>query len=151
MDERGSSRDFDFWLGEWDVFGPQERQAGRNSITSLYGGGAIAEHWHGAGDVEGHSLNAYDPATDRWHQTWVDSTGGLLLLDGHLVDGSMVLEGSAVAAEAAPRSGSGSPGLPGRTAYVSTGRPPTTTAPRGRRPSTVTTGGARPDPDRRSS
>ena len=99
MDERGSSRDFDFWLGEWDVFGPQERQAGRNSITSLYGGGAIAEHWHGAGDVEGHSLNAYDPATDRWHQTWVDSTGGLLLLDGHLVDGSMVLEGSAAAAD----------------------------------------------------
>ena len=99
MDERGSSRDFDFWLGEWDVFGPQERQAGRNSITALYGGGAIAEHWHGAGDVEGHSLNAYDPATDRWHQTWVDSTGGLLLLDGRLVDGSMVLQGSAVAAD----------------------------------------------------
>jgi hypothetical protein len=93
MDERGSSRDFDFWLGEWDVFGPQERRAGRNSITALYGGGAIAEHWHGAGDVEGHSLNAYDPATDRWHQTWVDSTGGLLLLDGRLIDGSMVLEG----------------------------------------------------------
>ena len=33
MDERGSSRDFDFWLGEWDVFGPQERQAGRNSCA----------------------------------------------------------------------------------------------------------------------
>src|SRR4051795_7631704 len=102
MDERGSSRDFDFWLGEWDVFGPQERQAGRNSITALYGGGAIAEHWHGAGDVEGHSLNAYDPATDRWRQTWVDSTGGLLLLVGRHLGGAMGLLG---AARCAPRGG----------------------------------------------
>jgi hypothetical protein len=102
MDERGSARDFDFWIGEWDVFGPQGKQAGTNSITQLLGGGAIAEHWHGAGDVEGHSINAYDATTDRWHQTWVDSTGGLLLLDGGLVDGSMVLEGAVPGADGAP-------------------------------------------------
>jgi uncharacterized protein DUF1579 len=93
----GSARDFDFWIGEWDVFGPQGRQVGTNSITSLFDGSALAEHWRGAGGVEGHSLNAYDAATDRWHQTWVDSTGGLLLLDGGLVDGAMVLEGTAPA------------------------------------------------------
>ena len=29
-----------------------------------------------------------------WHQTWVDSSGGLLMLDGGLVDGAMVLRGS---------------------------------------------------------
>ena len=34
-----------------------------------------------------------------WHQTWVDSTGTLLQLDGELLDGAMVLEGLA------PRSG----------------------------------------------
>jgi len=51
--------------------------------------------------VEGRSLNAYDASTDRWHQTWVDSTGGLLLLDGGLVDGAMVLEGSAPADQGA--------------------------------------------------
>ncbi len=45
--------------------------------------------------MEGRSLNAYDASNGRWHQTWVDSTGGLLLLDGGLVDGSMVLEGTA--------------------------------------------------------
>jgi hypothetical protein len=93
--DTGSPRDFDFWVGEWDVFGPQGRQVGSNSITLLFDGGAIAEHWRGDGGIEGHSLNAYDPKADRWHQTWVDSSGGLLLLDGGLIDGAMVLRGTA--------------------------------------------------------
>jgi hypothetical protein len=95
MGQTGSARDFDFWVGEWDVFGPKGRQVGQNSITLLFDGAAIAEHWRGAGDVEGRSLNAYDAPTGRWHQTWVDSGGDLLLLDGGLQDGSMVLEGTA--------------------------------------------------------
>jgi hypothetical protein len=92
---QGSARDFDFWVGEWDVFGPQGRQVGTSTIALLFDGGALSEHWQGSGGVAGHSLNAYDPHRDRWHQTWVDSTGGLLLLDGGLVAGSMVLEGTA--------------------------------------------------------
>jgi hypothetical protein len=102
MGEHGSARDFDFWIGEWDVFGPLGRQVGTNTIASLFGGGAISEHWRGGGDVEGHSLNAYDASTGRWHQTWVDSTGGLLLLNGGLSGGSMVLEGTAPGAGGAP-------------------------------------------------
>src|SRR3954451_2649624 len=151
MDERGSSRDFDFWLGEWDVFGPQERQAGRNSITALYGGGAIAEHWHGAGDVEGHSLNAYDPATDRCARRGSTPPAGCCPWTADSSTGRWSSRGRPWPPTAGSRSGSGSPGLPGRTASASTGRPPTTTAPRGRRPSTATTGDARPDPGRPSS
>ena len=55
----------------------------------------LHEHWHGSGGVEGRSLNAYDEARGCWHQTWMDSTGGMLLLDGGLRDGAMVLEGRA--------------------------------------------------------
>lgn len=44
--------------------------------------------------MEGRSLNAYDAAAGRWHQTWVDSCGDLLLLDGGLVGDAMVLEGT---------------------------------------------------------
>jgi hypothetical protein len=51
MGERGTPRDFDFWIGDWDVFGPDGKQAGTNSITPLLDGGALAEHWHGAGVV----------------------------------------------------------------------------------------------------
>jgi len=96
MSDRGTTWDFDFWVGEWDVFGPEGPHVGTNGVTVLFGG-ALAERWRGDRGVEGHSLNAYDAPADRWHQTWVDSTGGLLLLDGGLLDGAMVLEGTAPA------------------------------------------------------
>jgi hypothetical protein len=101
--EPPQSHDFDFWVGEWDVFGPKGAQVGTNSVTALFGTGAIAEHWHGAGDIEGRSLNAFDRSRACWHQTWVDSSGGLLLLDGGLSDGAMVMEGVAPAEEDAAR------------------------------------------------
>jgi hypothetical protein len=89
------AHEFDFWIGEWDVSGPDGTPYGSNSITSPFGNGVLAEHWRGSGGVEGHSLNAYDAPRDCWHQTWVDTGASILLLDGGLVDGSMVLAGSA--------------------------------------------------------
>ena len=75
----GAAHDFDFWIGEWDVFGPEGRQVGRNTITSMFANpaasGMLHEHWHGNGGVEGRSINAYDATRGRWHQTWMDSTG----------------------------------------------------------------------------
>ena len=44
--------------------------------------------------VPGVSYNFYDAAEKKWHQTWVDQTGGALYLDGGLVDGKMVLSGN---------------------------------------------------------
>jgi hypothetical protein len=92
---QGPEHDFDFWIGEWQVTGPQGTVLGASTITPLFGTGALAEHWRGSGEVEGRSLNAYDATHGRWHQTWVDSAGGGLLLDGGLVDGAMVLAGQA--------------------------------------------------------
>ncbi len=84
---------FDFWLGEWDVHDPEGRLVGRNSVTAPFDTGAVAEHWRGNGGVVGHSLSAWDTSRGCWHQTWVDSTGEILLLDGGVQDGAMVLEG----------------------------------------------------------
>ena len=95
----GGAHDFDFWIGDWEVFGPQGKQAGTNTITSMFGNGMLHEHWHGKGGVEGRSINAYDEARGVWHQTWMDATGGVLLLDGGLRDGAMVLEGRAANGE----------------------------------------------------
>jgi hypothetical protein len=39
-------------------------------------------------------MSCADVARKRWHQSWVDNAGLLLLLDGQLVDASMVLEGA---------------------------------------------------------
>jgi hypothetical protein len=86
---------FDFWIGSWDVFRPDGRQVGRNEVEALFDGRVLSESWTGVGNVLGRSLNSWDAARGRWHQTWMDSTGGTLLLDGGLRDGAMVMEGSA--------------------------------------------------------
>jgi len=85
---------FDFWIGDWTVSRTDNGQfAGENRIEPVLDGCALQESWVGAKGYRGHSYNAYDATRGVWHQTWVDSTGGLLLLEGKLADGKMVLEG----------------------------------------------------------
>ncbi|WP_395702675.1 hypothetical protein [Aquabacterium sp.] len=90
------ARQFDFWLGRWDVFLPDGSRAGANRIEAVAGGCALLEHWQGRGGFTGHSLNRYDPASARWQQWWVDSSGALLQLSGGWQDGRMVLSGESV-------------------------------------------------------
>jgi hypothetical protein len=90
-------REFNFWLGDWNVADPQGHREGTNDVTSIQGGCVLQEHWVDADGSTGTSFNIYDSAGKRWHQTWVDSHGGLLLLDGGIVDGAMVLSGSHLA------------------------------------------------------
>jgi hypothetical protein len=89
-----SHRQFDFWLGTWNVT-QAGKTAGQNKIESILNGCAVMESWSGTGGVTGHSLNVYDSTRGIWHQTWVDSTGSLLTLEGRFKDGAMVLEGVA--------------------------------------------------------
>jgi hypothetical protein len=85
---------FDFWIGDWNVTSGGE-PAGTNSIHPVHNGCALQENWQGAGEggISGSSFNIYDQSSGRWHQTWVDSSGTLLQLDGSLIDGVMVLGG----------------------------------------------------------
>jgi len=89
-----SHRQFDFWIGTWNVT-QAGKVAGQNKIESILNGCALMESWQGTGGVTGHSLNIYDSTREVWHQTWVDSTGSLLTLEGRFKDGAMVLEGVA--------------------------------------------------------
>ena len=84
-----ASRQFDFWLGDWDVFDPAGKQVGTNRISLLYGC-VLHESWKAA-KMEGQSFNRYDADRGVWHQTWVDSQGSLLVLEGGVKDGAMVL------------------------------------------------------------
>lgn len=84
-------RQFDFWVGQWEVRDPDGELVGRNRIEPLFGQVGLQEHWEGASGLRGASYNVH--AGGRWHQTWVDSSGTLLLLDGGLRDDTMVLEG----------------------------------------------------------
>ncbi len=86
-------RQFDFWLGKWEVFGLDGKLVATNSIEKEYGGCVVHERYATLKMYTGESLNTYDPARKVWHQTWVDNTGMLLLLEGKFDGKSMVLEG----------------------------------------------------------
>ncbi len=95
-------RQFDFWVGEWEVQDPKGNRAGENSIKSILRGCVILENWRGARGANGTSVNTFDASRGVWHQTWVDDQGGLLQLEGHATDGRMVLEGHQTRREGGP-------------------------------------------------
>ena len=66
-------RQFDFWIGEWEAFGPGGKKAGDSCI--------IFEEWTSASMQQGlryagKSFNTYNATTRQWQQTWVDNVGG---------------------------------------------------------------------------
>ena len=87
-------RQFDFWLGEWDVYGPKGKLAGTNSIRKEEYGCLLTEHWVNSAGQTGQSYNFVDLETGKWTQVWV-SAGATIIYSGGLNDkGEMVLEGT---------------------------------------------------------
>ena len=87
-------RQFDFWLGHWTSYSKEGKKQGTNHLIKLMGQCVIQENWEsGGGKFKGTSFNFYDPARKEWHQTWVDSGGGTLRLNGTMVGRSMQLSG----------------------------------------------------------
>jgi hypothetical protein len=84
-------RQFDFWIGRWDVYLPDGSRAGENVIESVSGGCALLESWSGRGGFSGKSLNHFDRAGGKWHQVWIDSSGSRLDLLGGLAESAMVM------------------------------------------------------------
>lgn len=89
-------RQFDFWIGEWDVDGGQDGKTpvGTSSITSAASGCALHEKWTNVQGTEGRSLNAYDKTIGKWTQFWIGADGVILRLEGGLQNKSMILEGT---------------------------------------------------------
>ncbi len=73
--------------------------AGSNRIEREYQGCVIHERHATSRGYSGESLNIYDATPKVWHQTWVDNSGTLLLLEGGLREGRMVLEGQTTEAD----------------------------------------------------
>ena len=89
-------RQFDFWIGEWEVRNPAGQVAGTNSISAAYDGCLLVERWEGAGGGGGTSQNFYHQGDGRWHQNWIDSQarGPLWLVGGLDERGAMVMTDS---------------------------------------------------------
>ena len=53
-------RQFDFWIGDWEVRLPDGKPAGTNRISRILNGCVIQENWSGTGGSNGTSYNIYD-------------------------------------------------------------------------------------------
>ena len=86
--------EFDFWVGEWDVFKyGTDTLVGKSKIESILNGIAIRESYRASrSGYEGTSLNKYNRALDKWEQFWVDNTGMTLHIQGGLIEGQMILK-----------------------------------------------------------
>lgn len=87
------ARQFDFWIGEWDVKSTTGQQAGSSSIQLMLGECVIYENWTSAPpqNYSGKSFNLYNTATGKWMQTWVDDKGAVMeFIDGVYKDNKLV-------------------------------------------------------------
>jgi tetratricopeptide (TPR) repeat protein len=98
-DYRSESRQFDFWLGDWNVVTTRElTPAGHSHIERTVGNCVIWENWTSLGEsgYSGKSYNIYNVDLKRWEQFWVDNRGDTIHFHGGLVDGVMDFSTDAV-------------------------------------------------------
>ncbi|HEY0459798.1 MAG TPA: tetratricopeptide repeat protein [Pyrinomonadaceae bacterium] len=91
------ARQFDFWVGDWEVFNPQGQKAGTNTVQLFSDGCGLMENWTGTQGGDGKSINFYDAGTGKWYQSWIGSVGGALRYAGNFKDGAMRFEGETLA------------------------------------------------------
>jgi tetratricopeptide (TPR) repeat protein len=92
-------RQFDFWVGEWDVMNPAGQQAGTNKVEMVERGCIVMENWTGRFGGSGKSINFYDAPAKKWRQIWVDSTGGNIQFSGEYKDKAMRFTGETLSKE----------------------------------------------------
>jgi tetratricopeptide (TPR) repeat protein len=72
-------REFDFWVGEWDVYATgTNTRVGHSLVQKASGDCMILENWTALGQVPntGKSMNYINAQTNKWEQLWVGSGGG---------------------------------------------------------------------------
>jgi uncharacterized protein (TIGR02246 family) len=92
-------RQFDFWVGEWELSWPASETTGgkpgrgTNRIERALDACVIVEHFSGTPDMNlrGMSVSTFNPRTGKWQQTWVDNFGSYLDFAGEFQDGRMIL------------------------------------------------------------
>ena len=71
---------FDYWVGEWNVYDLKGNIAGTSKITKILDNCVILEEWTSASAQQGQifsgkSFNSYNATTKQWQQNWVDNSG----------------------------------------------------------------------------
>src|SRR5262249_17395132 len=87
-------RQFDFWVGRWDVSPTgADRVVAQSLIERVYNGCGVRENWMPKNGQDGGSLNTYRPAEHAWRQTWIGSGGDRGDFKGGWDGKAMVLTG----------------------------------------------------------
>lgn len=86
-------RQFDFWIGQWDITGRyrtsdstwSEEGAASNIVTVEYNSCVIIENFRSTDfELNGHSVSTYNKNRKIWQQTWVDNSGSYFDFTGGL-------------------------------------------------------------------
>jgi hypothetical protein len=93
--EAAEYRQFDFWLGDWDVFdyGDTTQVIAHAKVKRIVEGCAIHELYVQNDGLVGDSILSFDAVRQAWQQTWVTNRGGLMVIVGRFKDGVVTLEG----------------------------------------------------------
>nr|MBA2249098.1 tetratricopeptide repeat protein [Chitinophagaceae bacterium] len=87
------NREFDFWIGEWDVYqtGSASPVIGRSVIQNASGECMILENWTSLFITDvGKSMNFYDSRSGKWEQVWMRSDGHVQhFINGEYRDSAM--------------------------------------------------------------
>lgn len=85
---------FDFWLGEWEVFDPEGKKVGESRILKILGNCVLFENWtSGSSNYAGKSFNTFNPVSKKWEQVWVDTSGATIHFSGEFDGKVMAMEG----------------------------------------------------------
>lgn len=88
--DTAENRQFDYWVGEWDVETTENPvSVGHSKIELILGDCVVQENWQSNGNSSGKSYNIYNASLKRWEQYWVDNSGGTIFFYGNLKDGVM--------------------------------------------------------------
>jgi hypothetical protein len=86
-------RDFDFWIGKWDVHVANGTYVGSNVIERDQRGCVLIENWTNASGGTGMSVNYLDMSNNEWVQVWNAEGGSQINIRGKLTDEGMLMVG----------------------------------------------------------
>ncbi len=87
-------REFDFWIGDWEVFDAGNPvKIAHARIDPILGGCVLREDYQAADGHAGQSFTIYDSSRSVWHQTWVTNGGTFLAIEGKFENGEIMLSG----------------------------------------------------------
>ncbi len=93
------SRQFDFWVGDWDIVknGTTE-PTGQSSVQLILGNCVIFENYTNKA-FAGKSFNIYNAGLKKWQQFWVDNQGQTIEFVGEFKENGMRFTGESLNAK----------------------------------------------------